>query len=270
MPGILSFHGDTPHYHPDNAVALGRCAQLAYESPASAKAHASAWGFDRFEFLERGDTQSFVMGNSTAIIIAFRGTEPGNLRDWSVDVDARMKEGPFGRVHEGFQNGLDRVWDTMSRVVSRFQDAAQSIWLTGHSLGAALATLAATRLCAMPADRRVYGLCTFGSPRVGNRAFEVEFNRAMRARALRFVNNNDLVTRVPPRVAGFSHVGALLYFDAAGVVRTDPGLWIRFLEGVKGGADDLGKLGPDAIRDHSMGKGYLPLLVKNQQVNPFA
>lgn len=264
------FIQQTAHYQAGNALALGRCARLAYSESAQIKAQAAAWGYDRFTFLNKDDTQGFVIGNASTVVVAFRGTEPENLRDWAVDFDAKLERSPFGRVQAGFQGALLAVWRPMTEAIAEYQNVGQSLWLTGHSLGAALATIATAHLRAAPNDKPVYGLYTFGSPRVGDRDFEQGFNDDMRSRAFRFVNNNDVVTRVPPRVAGFSHVGTLLYFDANGDVKSDPALWFKFVDSIKGGVENLGKLAPDAIRDHSMDAGYLPNLKKNLGVNPLA
>ena len=75
-------------------------------------------------------------------------------------------------------------------------------------------------------------------------------------KVLCLVNNNDLVTRVPPRSFGYSHVGTFRYFDAKGAYHEDISWWRRFVDRVEGSIDDFLKLGPDAIRDHFM-KGYL-------------
>ena len=90
----------------------------------------------------------------------------------------------------------------------------RKIWITGHSLGAALATLAADRY------RNVKGLYTYGSPRVGDKDFKKNF----RMNTYRFVNNNDIVTKVPP--AGmYRHVGELRHIDGDGVIRDKTNPW---------------------------------------------
>jgi triacylglycerol lipase len=268
----FTFNAETTKYDPVNAYWCGKAAQLAYRDGEEWKSTVRQWGFDRCHFLDCDDTQAHVAGNDRMMLLAFRGTEPGILRDWITDAGTRFCDGPFGRVHEGFQKGLKCVWDELTRTILEFQDAGQSLWFTGHSLGAALATLAVAHLRAPPNDKPVYGLYTFGQPRVGDREFEQRFNADFKSRCFRFVNvnNNDLVTRVPHRVGGFSHVGTFLYFDREGKLHDDLGYWYRFLDRVQGSIDDLGRLGPDQIRDHDMTAGYLAQLARNIAVNPFA
>src|SRR5262249_8900617 len=174
------------------------------------------WGFDRFQFFDRNGTQCYLAGNAKMVVAAFRGTQPHMLKDWLTDGDTCFCGQSFGRVHQGFERGLEEVRNEVTAAIAQFQDAGQSLWFTGHSLGAALATLAVAHLRAPPSDKPVYGLYTYGQPRVGDRDFEQRFNTDFKPRAFRFVNNNDLVTRIPSRVAGLSHGGKVLYFDPKG------------------------------------------------------
>src|SRR5712691_173337 len=262
----FSFDTKTKRYRPANAYWLGRFAKLAYGNANAIRTAVAAWGFDRFRFFDRDDTQAFAAGSADCVIVAFRGTEPKELRDWLTDADCRLVDGPFGKVHDGFYRALREVWDEIAATVAQFQDRAQSLWLTGHSLGAALAALAAAELRDKP-DKPVYGLYTFGQPRTGDRVFKRTFDRDFESQCFRFVNNNDLVTRVPTRAMGYSHVGTFLYFDEDGDLKDDPGFWFRFLDGIKGDIEDLGKPGLDGINDHSM-DCYLANLEKNLSVNP--
>jgi len=266
----FTFNPDTTKYDPGNAYWLGKAARLAYSDSADVQSTTAGWGFDRFRFFDRNETQCYVAGNAKMIVAAFRGTQPQLLKDWLTDGDTCFCGQSFGRVHQGFERGLEQVWGEVSATLAQFQDNGQSLWFTGHSLGAALATLAVAHLRAPPSDKPVYGLYTYGQPRVGDREFEQHFNTDFKARAFRFVNNNDLVTRVPARVGGFSHVGTFLYFDSKGALHDDMGFWYRFLDRVEGSIDNLGHLTPDQISDHDMEQGYLANLARNIAVNPFA
>jgi len=97
-------------------------------------------------------------------------------------------------------------------VITNWQTQAQSLWLTGHSLGAALATL---RMASLGEEaKQVNGLYTFGQLRVGGKTIARNFDLDLKSRMFRFVNNNDVVTRVPTREMGFCHVGQVIMFDA--------------------------------------------------------
>ena len=244
-----------------NAVALGQAALIAYEAEPTIAAAVDKWGMNNFRFITQKETQCFVAGDDKKIIVSFRGTEPNKLKDWATDAGIFLGPGPFGSVHQGFLGALLDVWPAVRDTLREFQDQAQSLWFTGHSLGAALATLAVTEL--RKNARPVYGLYTFGQPRVGDSEFERMFNMDFKSMCFRYANNNDVVTRVPLRTMGYRHVGNCLYFDHKGILRSDISYWWKFLDSVAGRVDDLGKLGPDAIKDHSM-KTYLKLLRKNQ------
>lgn len=263
----IEFESRTANFHPGNAYTLGKAAALSYKSEAAVRAKLKLWGLPNCQFIDLGETQAFVAGNDEIVIVAFRGTEPSQLRDWVTDAQAALTAGAAGRVHRGFHRALDNAWREVRGAITAIQNKGQSLWFTGHSLGAALATLAVASL-RLESDKAVHGLYTFGQPRVGDREFELRFNMDFKAQCFRFVNNNDIVTRVPLRVMGYSHVGTFLYFDAKGQVSADRGHWFRFLDGVEGRIADLGKLGPDDAKDHSMEKGYLPNLARLN--NPFA
>ena len=158
------------------------------------------------------------------MIVAFRGTEvKGGFARVARDIlsDSRalpVDSGQGGKLHRGFRDALDEVWDgapaqrRLRDFLARLDpDGHRSVWLTGHSLGAALATLAAHR------QGRVRGLYTFGSPRVGDARFAADFH----VPTWRFVNHQDLVPNLPPRLAPFfpyGHVGELKYIDRTGQV----------------------------------------------------
>jgi triacylglycerol lipase len=260
------FQPATALYHPENAVALAHAASLAYQDEAVVRKVAKSWGFPRCQVFSKRETDGFVLGNKDAVVVAFRGTEPATLRDWMTDLDCEFRDGPFSRVHSGFARALEYVRADIDQAIRDFQDNAQSLWFTGHSLGAALATLAVAHL--READKPVHGLYNFGAPRAGDRVFERTFNQDFGPRCFRFVNGADLVTRVPMRTMGFSHVGRLMYFDNDGQLSVDPGWWDRFLNGVECRLDDLGKLGPAALKQHGM-DGYIKRVEKNRGANPF-
>ncbi len=264
-PATTPFDATTTRYNPHNALGLAAMSNLAYKDEQDVLDQVDEWGFDRCKFLQGHETQGFVAGDREKVIVAFRGTEPTKLRDWLTDVKIRKIAGPAGRVHEGFDEALARVWPELRAHIDVYQDAAEgpkSLWFTGHSLGAALASLAVARLRFGAEDRPVYGLYTFGQPRTGDRAFAGAFSGDSMCRAFRFVNNNDIVPRVPPRELGYRHVGRFVYFTEDGKLTTEIGWWMRLLDRARGRIEDLGELGTEGVKDHDM-NDYIRLVRDN-------
>ena len=107
-------------------------------------------------------------------------------------------------IHRGFRDAVHDVWDQVTEVVDHDQD--RGIWLTGHSLGGALATITAMRL-----HNRIKGLYTYGCPAVGGDGLAEFFDRNLSGKVFRYINDNDLVAKIMTdrsfSVSGYKHVG---------------------------------------------------------------
>jgi triacylglycerol lipase len=189
-----------------NAMTLADFSHLAYFGPAYVEKQLGLWGYDIFHWIEdkKTDTQAFVAGNDRQLIVSFRGTSSGT----DALVDARfLKTAAFGgrgRVHRGFNGALNSVWSQLESVVGSLL-SSKKLFICGHSLGAALAQLAAHRfaLGAHP----VAGVYVYGSPRVGNRDFMDAYNELLEEKTFLHINNKDIVAQIPPRILGFNHLG---------------------------------------------------------------
>ncbi|MEM7344107.1 MAG: lipase family protein [Chloroflexota bacterium] len=264
-------------YEPKNALLLSRLANLAYYSNEDKiKSDLSSWGLPTYHLLDAEGTQGIIATNDETVIVAFRGTEFDQIEDVITDADVRLVPGPKGLVHSGFKQAVDVVWDEMLAKIDEYQGKtvdgtrvttqAKSLWFTGHSLGAALATLAVARL-RLEMDRGVFGLYTFGSPRTGNPEFSSALNTDFKPYIFRFVNNNDVVTRVPLRKMDYSHVGSLTYIDADGSFYNDIGWWWRFLDRVQGRVEDFLEAGTDGAKDHGSGN-YIDAITRQLNWRP--
>ena len=187
----------------------------------------AAAGFDEVARFSRGETYGALVATRDgrggddrlsdgcrprpgppAAVLVFRGTD--SPRDWLTNIKfAQGRDVGGGLVHDGFFDALAGV---RKEVAGAVRSLDRPYFCTGHSLGAALATVAAARLSTEGAPP--HGVYTFGSPRVGNRAFA---KRLARLGLFRVVNRNDCVVRVPPSIA------TLEYCHAGELHRLDPG-----------------------------------------------
>lgn len=248
----ISFEAHATGYSLKNAYWLAQAANIAYQEKSTIQPAVAKLGLKHFEFLSRRDTEGYVAANEEIIIVAFRGTEPSHLRDLLADARFHKVQGPLGQVHRGFLHAFELVKDDVLTTIRRFRDKAhpQSLWCTGHSLGGALAVVAAAQLSVD--GHTVNGLYTFGQPRVGDEIFANECARRVAGQYFRFVNNNDTVTRVPPREFAYAHAGEVRYIDTAGQIQSDVSFWNQFLDRIKGRMEDFLRPGTDGLKDHGM------------------
>ncbi|MFZ0773868.1 MAG: lipase family protein [Candidatus Sulfotelmatobacter sp.] len=137
-------------------------------------------------------------------VVAFRGTDAADPTDLADDAEfLQTKWDPGGLVHRGFAAALDHILPPLSAALSQVQGR---VLFTGHSLGAAMATLLAS-------IRRPDFLYTFGSPRVGDGRFVSTLNGLDNRR---FVDCSDIVARIPPESLleiKYAHYGPAYYID---------------------------------------------------------
>ena len=219
----MAFEPRATSFSMANAEILGQAAAGAYREPARCAWWATVSGFTgAFVFFDNEDTLGFVAESTEAIVVAFRGTQPNRPMDWFVDLRATRGhwDHSIGEVHDGFYRALRKVWGVAlpkgevlpRRLVNR---GSKTIWITGHSLGGALAELCAAQ--AMFVSKiPVQGVYTFGQPRVGNKDFAAAVNEKLGSGIFRFVNDRDIVPRVPLFSMGFCHYGGQRFFDHAG------------------------------------------------------
>ena len=149
-----------------------------------------------------------------AAIVAFRGTQPDELTDLAIDLQAVSDPWPeaAGSVHGGFARAARSLMPEIAAWMKRADVVPARLTLTGHSLGAAIATLAAS---AWKPSR----LITIGSPRVGDAAFAAALAGVS---CTRIVDCCDAVTELPPALGHYVHVGPATYIDRLGEASVGP------------------------------------------------
>ncbi|MFF4713406.1 lipase family protein [Streptomyces eurythermus] len=258
-------------YSLPHAYWMARAAGLATLDRDGIRTRARAWGFEQVRYFESThrmpfpieDTQAYVMAGDRMIVVGFRGTEVAKIYDWLTDVDTPPVPGPANRgfVHYGFHQALQSVYPQVRDTILELRDQGQSLWFTGHSLGAALAMLAGARLYFEKPRLLADGIYTFGQPRTCERLLADAHNEAFRDRCYRFVNNNDIVPHLPPEPP-YTHISALRYIDADGELHQSMPLMAALRDRVKGFSADLFAPESDAIKDHHL-PNYLAALEKN-------
>jgi triacylglycerol lipase len=247
------FQVHAPAFDPVNAWWLAEAALLAYARVEDAIPRYHNGGFEA-ELIDGPvtDTQAYVLVRDDLVVVAFRGTQfprfhDGQthaemgiafgrfLKDAMVDGRVALVEGePHGRVHRGFKGALDEIQPRLKNRIDALEGEAPArpFFFTGHSLGAALATLAAARFPDL-----VKALYVYGCPALGDGAFADAFPVQS---AYRVVHNNDVVALVPSvgplrpplplPIGHYAHVGQLWYLDSAGAIHGDPTFVARVVD----------------------------------------
>ena len=119
----------------------------------------------------------------------------------------------------------------------------------------------------MRLPRPFAGLYTFGQPRVGTVPFCDACTADFGSIYFRYTNNQDIVTRVPPRELGYWHTGKDEYIDPNNVIHEDPTWWQLFLDRIKVGVSTLRlmqnrQIDLPLVTDHSM-TNYIARIEKN-------
>ncbi|HSF85901.1 MAG TPA: lipase family protein [Acidimicrobiia bacterium] len=234
----------------DASLLFAQLSQASYLHPDYVRDYAPQLGLELDQFIDRDGAQAYVFESDTDRIIACRGTEPTDWNDVKADVNAlTVVAETVGRVHRGFKREVDDLWPKVEEELSTKD--MRKLWFTGHSLGGAMATISAGRCYLAHIPQMPEHVYTFGAPRVGTKRYvqNVDLN------ITRWVNNNDMVTRVPPAWLGYQHVGQRKYINAYGKVRRltrrqrAKDRWRGFVAGLK-----EGKI--DHFTDHSIA-GYV-------------
>ena len=227
------------------SLLFAELSMIAYNDPNEAERAVNLIGFPISIFFDYDGAQGYFFENDHDAVIVCRGTEPHEWNDIHADANVgTVLAETTGRVHRGFKQEADDLWPLIEKHI---QELDKTLWFTGHSLGAAMATICSYRChnsdeCANPVE-----LYTYGSPRVGNKSYinYVNLNH------YRWVNNNDIVTRVPPVWMGYRHTGTEMYLNRNGMLRSlsygEKRLdrWHGFLRGLR-------KFRIDHFSDHSV------------------
>lgn len=215
------------YFKPADTVTTGACAELSrlvyilFDKDSNEETRLKrlllAHGYKLIAVFDVGSTQAMAVSHtkSNECVVVFRGSQI-KWNDIKTDLTIVPIEWEHGGcVHKGFKDEFDNIW---GQIQAACGDKLNSAFFTGHSLGAAIATLAANeikhQLSTTPAQPK---LITFGSPAVGDAGFAASSTGFL---IKRHVNCCDIVPRLPPEITGFVHVGTKIYYNSSGYVDT--------------------------------------------------
>lgn len=289
---MAEFEPNAASFSARNALLLASAAQAAYLDEPAAQARAAVLGLPNFRWIDLSEDfvglHAFAASCDDFAVLAFRGTL--DTRDWMDDLRATpvrfnwlFEGGPeVGDVHAGFGHALRDAWDDINvaleavaprpganvNLASLATVRQRTFWITGHSLGGALAVLAGAAFSMLPHNviRPINGIYTFGQPRIGLLPFCGNYDQLLHLKTYRFVNKQDLVPRVPFRGWDYSDIGRIIHFDSSGIPRLQSIEWTSFLSRTIESFQDFFSIATNVrtdVGDHSM-DGYFSVVDSQQ------
>ena len=236
----------------ERSLLFAKLSNIAYKDVDEAEKEARKLGFTTTEFYNRDGAQAYRFMNVDDLVIACRGTQPTEFNDIKADLKAiPVVAETISRVHQGFKTEVDELWPMILEDLTYGDNEKKNLWFTGHSLGAAMTTIMASRCFYCKELQDPVEVYTYGSPRVGWPGYV----KVMGVTHHRWVNNNDIVTRVPLTIMGYRHHGEEHYMNAFGNIRKSTG-WQRFKDRMRGMWMGIKTGRIDNFSDHNM-SGYI-------------
>ncbi|MDT0594656.1 lipase family protein [Glaciecola petra] len=169
--------------------------QVAYDHEGNSQllgAQLAEFDFKTIATFDRGGTQAILVENGSYMVLVFRGTETDSLADIKADAKASIRKCETrGMIHSGFYDAYNEIRNELETQLLSEQCVDKPLYITGHSLGGALATVATKLIHHKGGLAACY---TYGSPRVGND----EWINNIKTPIHRLVNAADCVTMLPP------------------------------------------------------------------------
>ncbi len=193
---------------------MAECCSIAYLAPVDATPAFKALGFEQVEPFVQDSMAGYVAFVDDVAVIVFRGTDDN--WDWFVNLDSQTTQTDHGPIHRGFQNAYFSLSDQITKILDKRKP--KLVWITGHSLGGALAVACAFDFC-QSSELEIAGLITFGQPMLVGPPLVSFLDEKFYGRYVHFVNGSDIVARVVPSLR---HCGSLVWFRSDGIYRSKP------------------------------------------------
>jgi triacylglycerol lipase len=254
-------------YSDRTAALMAYLARFAYSDRIEAKgritvpSELAGLGFSHITVFHNNltDGWAYLAESEMLIVLAFRGTRSPlnwrtNFHAWLVhpaNTDPRLF------VHQGFYDAFEKLSDGAQGIRQKMAEVQATtsgvpVYITGHSLGGALAQIATAVL----GSDRIAACYTFGSPRVGNYVFDLW----VKPPSYRLINYADIVPQVPfpiPLVMSYRHSGDPRYMPnevSGSPFRFEPNFFQRLGQLAKGLVQLIKARSILGIDDHQIGE----------------
>jgi len=174
---------------------------------------------NKLDFVLEEHSELVIQGynsDTNSLFVSFRGS--ANIPNW-IDNIQLSKITPYTdkniQVEKGFYKAYNYlkpdIIDNLHKLVTKYD--TNRLFITGHSLGASMATLLAYDILTIYTEFQLSYLITFGSPRVGNPEFVNSFTKYNKGVSYRFTHYYDIVPHVPEEFFGYLHLSNEIWFN---------------------------------------------------------
>ncbi|HEY1068396.1 MAG TPA: lipase family protein, partial [Pirellulales bacterium] len=216
------------------AERLAEMSSAVYSDDDAAREAYRQLGFADSTAIQSGSMVAHVVHGEDVTVVVFRGTD--DLEDWRTNLSQLRSSSPNGTVQGGFWLAYNAIKPQVRQHV--FATPRKYLWITGHSLGGALALLCAYDLVAH-GDSEPTGIMTFGQPMVAGRELASYLDGRFRGRYALFVNETDIVPRMLP---AYTHCGSLVWFTGGKIMRSPRRVY-------SAGPEDFSKASPPTVNE---------------------
>lgn len=259
-------------YSSSTALWLGNLSKLAYEEDRKTiKSALKKQGLtlDKYDIRsKRYSVEGFIAYDKDKAVLAFAGTDDlkdlkNNAKTWSKPIDDKAC-GEQIRFHSGFHKAAMAVINNNDGALishlAELQKQGKKIYITGHSLGGALATITAYYAKTAVKPVELAGVYTFGQPFTGDDDFQACYDEKLKNQTFRFVSDKDVIPKT--RFDGsYRHVGLFLFFNESGDLQNS--------KPTDYAGDFMSFAKSNLLNAHAM-SSYQSLLEKNKEINPFS
>lgn len=212
--------------------------QIAYLPSAEAREELKKRGFSS-ETIESGSMNGYVVKSGDNAAIILRGTE-SKWHDILQDLIFISSKSGNGRMHAGFRNGYDNyMHQQVRKLLQKF--GTKRVWITGHSLGGALAVVCAHDLL-VDGNHDIAGVMTFGQPKVVRKDMKDFLEPKLANRYVVFANDMDPVVKA---VEPYLHFGHIVHYKDGKIERSK-----RVVQLIAAGPEDVDSEQPTEVVLH--------------------